>query len=198
MIENIRKRTLQIVAILMVLLFSAMAMAEVPIHIFNSSKTGFSTLKSGDIKALINESVDISEEDHRKVNVKVIYEQSGEVDYLIVYLLSKAFYSFKTVRVELENNKVTSVVYDYTESGKDFSQGSVELYKGTCPDSSVEMVFATCETGIASAVQGVNSAAEIASDAGYTVKTLKGNQENRQAILPVLVSHSTPLSSSTG
>ncbi|MCP4748264.1 MAG: hypothetical protein GY874_19325 [Desulfobacteraceae bacterium] len=53
---------------------------------------------------------------------------------------------------------------------------------GSCPDDTVEMVFATSEDDLPSAISAVENLADMASDQGYNVETLTGKEENTQAV----------------
>ncbi len=181
--NKFKARIFQSLVALTLLLISSIALADIPINIFKSTYQSAKALNNKKIESIINDNLELSKDLHHKVNVKVIYDVSGYPDYLIVYTLSKDSYSFKTSRIDIDAKyKVTSVKKNYKETEADSSQGKVDVY-ATCPDESIEMVFSTCETGIASAVAGVNAASQTATNAGYRTKVLLGSAENTTAIL---------------
>ncbi|MCP3940637.1 MAG: hypothetical protein GY710_04035, partial [Desulfobacteraceae bacterium] len=165
------------------LLISSAALADVPINIFKTTNLYAKFLDHSKIKSIITDNLELSEDLHYKVNVKVMYEKSGKPDYLIVYILSNETYFYETIRIDIDGDyNVDSIKEKYKETKADYSQGTVDIY-ASCPNDSIEMVFATSETGIPTAVNGVKAIAQTARNAGYSVQTLLGSSENRSAIL---------------
>ncbi|MCP3872267.1 MAG: hypothetical protein GY699_03815 [Desulfobacteraceae bacterium] len=98
------------------LILSASAWAQAPINIFPSESYGATNLKENKIKKIIKKNFSLDEAQVHKVNVKVIYEDSGDVDYLIVYILSSTTYGYETIRVDLTGNySVTAIEENYQE-----------------------------------------------------------------------------------
>ncbi|MCP3941877.1 MAG: hypothetical protein GY710_10390 [Desulfobacteraceae bacterium] len=171
------------ITLFFVLSLSSIAWADVPINIFPTHYQYAKAIDDNKIESIITDNLKLSENLHYKVNVKIIYKPSGDPDHLIVYILSNHTYLFETTRIDINDAyQVISIETKYLETEADYSQGDVEVY-ASCPDKSVEMVFSTCETGIQTAVAGINFAAGVAEDAGYNVEVLLGNAENRSAIL---------------
>ncbi|MCP3872265.1 MAG: hypothetical protein GY699_03805 [Desulfobacteraceae bacterium] len=164
------------------LILSASAWALAPINIFPSESYGSSSLKVNKVKKIIKKKFNLNEAQVHKANVRVIYDNSGDVDYLVVYLLSSTSYSVETFRVNLTGNyQVTDIVYNYQDTAETMAQEYDASY-ASCPDTSVDMVFSTCETGIETAVSAINYASNVAFSSGYNVKTLMGSEESTSAI----------------
>ncbi len=100
---------------------------------------------------------------------------------MIVNLLHKKSYSADTVKVNLDKDgNATSVETDY--AGTTTPATTAATY-GTCPDSTVDMVFATMHTEISTAIESVDHGGTVAKAAGYNVKVIKGAGETIQATL---------------
>ncbi|MCP3864901.1 MAG: hypothetical protein GY695_17510, partial [Aestuariibacter sp.] len=79
------------------------------------------------------------------------------------------------------NYQVTDIVYNYQDTAETMAQ-EYDTYYASCPDTSVDMVFSTCEPGEPSANNAVDYANNVASNNGYNVKVLKGSAESISAI----------------
>jgi hypothetical protein len=166
----------------LLLVFISLAFADVPINIFPGSQSAAGGGQEDKIHQIVKQNFDLDDTILHKVNVKLLYDDSGNPDHLIVYLLSKHTYSYTTTRLNLNADyTVSSMVSNYEEQEEDYYQDSPGAY-AECPDQSVDMVFSTCETGIPTAVAGVNKAVEIAESKGYKVEKLLGSEENTTAI----------------
>ena len=111
-----------------------------------------------------------------QVDVRVVNKNNQK--YLVTFLKFKNVYQFETSIVSLKPNNEVSRVDTNTplvEVNK-----LVKIFPGTilnlCPDSSVDIVFATPEDGIPSAVAGVENACLTAEAHGYKCKTLIGSE----------------------
>jgi hypothetical protein len=97
--------------------FVSLAMADVPINVFpNNQGVAADSQQKKKINKIINENFDLDDKLLHKVNVKILYNNEGNPDHLIVYLLSKTTYSFDTYRVNLNSDyTVTSIIPNYQE-----------------------------------------------------------------------------------
>jgi hypothetical protein len=95
----------------------SLALADVPINVFPSNHgVAASTQQKKKIDKIINENFDLDDTVLHKVNVKIRYNNEGNPDHLIVYLLSKTSYSFDTYRVNINADyTVTSIIPNYQE-----------------------------------------------------------------------------------
>ncbi|MCP3875326.1 MAG: hypothetical protein GY699_19500, partial [Desulfobacteraceae bacterium] len=181
-VKHFKLKLCLIYALTILLMLSASAWALAPINIFPSEIYGASSLNQNKVKRIIRKKFNLNEAQVHKANVRVVYDNSGDVGYLIVYLLSSTTYSYETFRVNLTGNyKVTDIVYNYQDTA-DITVQEYDAYYASCPDSSVDMVFSTCEDGIPTAVSAINYASSVANSAGYNVKVLKGSAESTSAI----------------
>ncbi|MCP4009521.1 MAG: hypothetical protein GY726_08400, partial [Proteobacteria bacterium] len=181
-VKRFKLKQCLIYALTILLMLSVSAWAQAPINIFPSESYGASSLKQNKIKKIIKNNFNLNEAQVHKANVRVVYNDSGDVDYLIVYLLSSTTYSYETFRVDLTGNyQVTDIVYNYQDTAETMAQ-EYDTYYASCPDTSVDMVFSTCEPGEPSANNSVDYASNVASNNGYNVKVLKGSAESISAI----------------
>jgi len=149
------------------------------------AKTASKTTKS--IQDTVSLQYITGEDEYHKAKVKMAYDDTGAADHLVVYLLSKTSYSVETIRVDLDNNYgVSKVTTNYDTSLEDLQytiQADDSYAGGTCPDTTVDMVFGSTEASdIRTAGQAVDNAAKIGRDAGYNVVTLKDSEENIQNV----------------
>ncbi|MGD8837064.1 MAG: hypothetical protein PVI54_07880 [Desulfobacteraceae bacterium] len=95
----------------------SLALADVPINVFpNNLGVEAGAQQKKKIDKIINENFDLDDTVLYKVNVSIRYNNEGNPDYLIVYLLSKTSYSFDTYRVNLNADySVTSIIPNYQE-----------------------------------------------------------------------------------
>jgi hypothetical protein len=108
----------------------------------------------------------------RKVKVNVHGEDNTTIA-LEVYLLERESYTFETVLIQLSlDYQILSIKHHYEQEPQDLSSSKL----GSCPDNSVDMVFATPENGIPTAVMGVRYACSVAEAAGYKCINLIGNE----------------------
>ncbi len=133
------------------------------------------------LEDIINKELALDDTVYMEAKVKTILDTSGRKSSLIVYMLYKDTYSIDTARIDLDDNLIPVLTDpDYVEIAEDFPNSGGTW--ATCPDSSVQMVFSTMETGIPTAIQAVDRAAQIAQSKGFKVKILKGQQENTNAV----------------
>jgi hypothetical protein len=123
------------------------------------------------VKLLRAELVESYEIPLRKVKVNV--QREDHTINLIVYLLPQESYALETVLIHLNlNYQILSIERHYEQEQPDFSSS----VSNTCPDDSVDMVFATPEDRIPTAVSGVEYACNVAEAAGYKCINLIGNE----------------------
>lgn len=111
--------------------------------------------------------------EYSQVNVKVADEAGATRMWL--YLLSATTWTM---------DRVTMLVADsgaVLEAVSDPTPPAMAAYVGTCPDPSIDMVFATLHTEIPTAVDGVTDACATAVAAGYTCQTVLGAAATVQA-----------------
>jgi hypothetical protein len=112
--------------------------------------------------------IDKSEIPMLRVDVKVTNHANGKS--LTVILIGKEHYYFENVRIELsKQNDVLLIIRNVCP----FEDNPVVL---TCPDDELDMVFATPESSINSAVTSVKLACEESVKNGYSCKTLIGDE----------------------
>ena len=187
--KGVRLFAVNLVVFFTLFTFAASAFGKVPVVFLLSGHWAaedgqYGLEKQEDLlRDLIDEEFSLYDDAYLEVKVKTLYDDSGNTDYLIVYLLDRDTYSVETARVELDDDLI--VLYterDYEEQPDDAAQEPACIW-GTCPDPGVQMVFATMHTEIPSAVAAVDKAAQIAENNGYKVKVLKGSQENKSAVM---------------
>ncbi|MCP4748267.1 MAG: hypothetical protein GY874_19340 [Desulfobacteraceae bacterium] len=170
--------------LLLSVFFSTSVFAQPEINILPSSHRASSGHKINAIHQIIRSTFDVADDNspYYKVKAKVIYGKNGFPVHLVVYLLSKDTYAFETVRINLgKDYRVKAVLRNYDEQPEDQTPDSVKTNYASCPDDTVDMVFATCETGIATAVSCVENLAYMAEAMGYKVVELYGEDENIEA-----------------
>jgi Divergent InlB B-repeat domain len=109
------------------------------------------------------------EEQFLQANVKVLYDDGGDPDHLLVILLSRTSWGVETLRVDVDNDyNVTGVTTGYEATAEDYAQGA-SWATGTCPDSSKNMVFLTphLSNDIPTAAASIELAASDANAAGF-------------------------------
>lgn len=170
----------------------------IPITIWDSEHEGRLSLDESQIIDIVRESMNTRSVSIREFKVSVLFNEQKAPDYLIVYGLHSETYSVTTTRIDLSTTTRSDLSSEYSVSAItdnyilnediDFSQDRKPAATGQCPDSSIQMVFSTCETGVGltdnipSAKKGVTSAAAAATKAGYKVKTLLGAAETTKAM----------------
>ncbi len=169
--------------VLLLLSAGVSAYAEVPVDFIGNRLYATSGFDAERIKNVVKSAFQLgkNEQQLHRVTVSVRFADTDLPDHLIVHLLDKDTYSFETARVNLRNGyKVKSIQRNYTETEE---EDRLYATYGTCPDSSVDMVFGTNLTGgdYPTAVKAINYAADLATSLGYKVKTLWGKEENRAA-----------------
>jgi len=110
-----------------------------------------------------------------KVDVRVVYDDSDNPAYLVVYLRHRDSYQLDVARVLLASGyDVQAVEHDYVQTEWDLTQDPGYGLKSACPDPNVQMVFATATTEFSTAVDGVQRAGEYSEAAGLNTVTLFG------------------------
>ncbi len=158
------------------------ALAQVPIEFFSSTYWGAQKPDTIDIEQVIRQQVNLEDDGpYIKVKVKILYGLNGMPNRLIAHLLDKEMYIFDTIRIDLGPDlTVESVELGYEVQPEDMLQDPQEYTYATCPDESVDMVFAAI-TEFPSAIAAAEKATKIAQDAGYKTVTLIGRHETVQA-----------------
>ncbi|MBF0208801.1 MAG: hypothetical protein HQK53_18210 [Oligoflexia bacterium] len=115
-----------------------------------------------------------SRKSYNKVIVRVL--KNGNNRELIVHTTYPGKYLFDTSKIILAaNNSVVAVNREITLDRR-IIDGLIGHLVPTCPDSTVDVVFATPCNDIASAVDGVETACNTATAAGLKCKTLIGGE----------------------
>ena len=128
-------------------------------------------LQQDAVAEIVADALQPSADVYRKAKVRVL------PDYMIVYLLPKDSWSFETVKIALgADNEIVSVERGYVENASDYPEQAGATY--ACPDDTVEAVVSTCETGISTAVEGVNTVYNKLTNAGWNAEKLLGSEEN--------------------
>ncbi len=153
--------------------------ADIPIDIWpGDTPWQSSALSDADVVSAIRAGLDLGP--YHRVAAKVQWVDDRP-RHVLVYLLPKGSYSVTLARLSLgEDGKVVGKEMNYQLSKADQEASWVPY--GTCPDPSVQMIFSTCETGIETAVAGIDRAGELAAQMGFKYKLLKGSAENVAAI----------------
>ncbi|MBN2005643.1 MAG: hypothetical protein JXA21_19955, partial [Anaerolineae bacterium] len=158
------------------------AQGSIPVTILPSEHLGSKTLQADKVVQTVTDAFQLNSEkaNYSEARVKVLYNSANEPEALIVYLLQKDTYLLETAKITLgKDYSVLSTETNYEEKATDSRDAAV---LAACPDTSVQMVFSTCETGIPTAVAAIDRAGQLAGQAGYTYRILKGSQENIAAI----------------
>lgn len=160
---------------------------EIPIKVFSSAFKHVPGLDK-DAKVIIQTvrktfHLYYKEDKDRKYNRAAIdaidEDNDGLSDFLIVYFLHKESYRSDITRITLGKDYEFLLVEDNYKPGPgESSTEREESYACDCPDDTVEILISTCETGIPTAVEGVNTSYDYAVNAGYTARKLLGNEEN--------------------
>ncbi|UCH98157.1 MAG: hypothetical protein JSV88_15255, partial [Candidatus Aminicenantes bacterium] len=95
---------------------------------------------------------------YHRVAIDVIDEDNdAEGDFLFVYFLLKHTYTSEISKITLSGNyEVVRIEYGYKLKPGESSTEWLVREACDCPDPSVEIVLSTCETGIPTAVEGIN------------------------------------------
>ncbi len=147
------------------------------VTIIPSLNPGATTIDEAKITQLIEQQFQLtsSTSPYREAQVVVVFH--GEtLEYLVVLLLHKDSYDVKTTKLVIDQNYVVQkILHDYQIQEYDLAETTSNLtfYAG-CPNNNVQLVYATPEQRLPSAVDGVEKASQSAEQAGYTVKTLVG------------------------
>lgn len=158
------------------------AQSSIPVTILSSDHAGNKSLQTDRAIQIVRDALqlDSGKVSYSEARVKVLYNTANEPESFIVYLLQKDTYLIETAKIALgKDYSVISTEINYQEKAADTQDATIFA---TCPNTSVQMVFSTCETGIPTAVAAVDRAGELAAQAGYTYVILKGSQENVAAI----------------
>ncbi|MCK5058827.1 MAG: hypothetical protein KAT34_19420, partial [Candidatus Aminicenantes bacterium] len=117
---------------------------------------------------------------HRGTIDVIDMDGDREGDFLIVALLKKDSYGMDIVRITVSDNyRFRSIEKNYVLKYGDSSTDWLPATRACdCPDETVEILLSTCETGIPTAVAGIEYSYDVAVAAGYTAKKLLGSEEN--------------------
>ncbi|MCP4748263.1 MAG: hypothetical protein GY874_19320 [Desulfobacteraceae bacterium] len=172
-------------ALFILLIFYSSAFCQPPIVILPSSHLAAKNLDVKAIRQIIRDNFDLNDDSspYSKAKIKIVYNKYASPDHLVIYLLDKKYYTFEIARIDLADEPFAkNVIQDYKLQDEDMEQKVANPMYASCPDESADMVFATCETGIPTAVQTIQNMSDIASEQGYNVETLMGADENEQAV----------------
>jgi hypothetical protein len=151
---------------------------EVAVRILPNDQQQYSLEEGKIVEVVRRELLLPAENSYSQAKVRVEYGATYGPEDLIVYLPRTDMFTYETARIELGSDySVTSVEQNYDE--QQLVPTEYDTY--SCPDPSVEMVFATPCTEFPTAVAGVNRAYEIATQAGYNCKKLVGSEATSQA-----------------
>ena|GEM_PF-2070936 len=155
----------------------------VPITIFSSAYKHIPGLEKNANKIVqtVREEFGLySKANYHRVAIDVIDEDSdAEGDFLFVYFMPKDRYSVEISKITLsENYEPFWIEYNYKLKKGESSSETLTYETCDCPDTSVEILLSTCETGIPTAVDGINYSYNAAVSAGYVAKKLLGSEEN--------------------
>ncbi|MGD2085906.1 MAG: PKD domain-containing protein, partial [Candidatus Aminicenantes bacterium] len=157
---------------------------KVPVTIFANAYKHIPGLEK-DAKKIIKTvrkefDLDARRMNYHRVAIDVVDENSdAEGDFLVVYFLLKNRYSTEISKIILSGNyEVLWIENDHKITAGETSTERLVSERGTCPDDTVEIVLSTCETGIPTAVAGINYSYDAAVNAGYNTVKLLGSEEN--------------------
>ncbi len=150
---------------------------SVVVRIVRTGHPGGNLVDEKRVVKLVREQFRLDDPDtpYYKVDVRVLYDDADAPEYLVVYLRHRATYQLDVARVLLADDyAVMAVEPHYVQTAWDLGQDPAYTEKSACPDTSVQMVFATETTEFSSAVDGVQRAGEYAEAAGFNTVTLFG------------------------
>jgi PKD repeat protein len=158
---------------------------EIPITIFASAYKHIPGLENSEkeILKLVRKEFQVyleSKLNYRRVVVDAIDENNdADVDSLFVYFLMQATYDGEVSKVTLGKDfEVLYVEHDYKIKKGDTSAEMTMTESCNCPDTTVEVLLSTCETGIPTAVSAINTVYNTAVAAGYNTVKLLGSDES--------------------
>lgn len=162
-------------------------MKETPMKIFASAFKHIPGLDK-DAKVVINKvrkefKLYYKEEKDRKyyqVALDLIDEDAdSKGDFLYVYFMDIKSYKADVTRITLGQDFDFEIIEaNYKPGAGETSAELAETYDCVCPDPTVEVLLSTCETGIPTAVAGINTSYDYAVNAGYVAHKLMGSEEN--------------------
>ena len=150
----------------------------IPITIYGSNHEGALTLDENQVVQIIQNQFALTNEDIQLagIDVRVVYDDNNQPDYLVVHLKYRNTYTVETTQVKLHANyRVVSLQRNYQEQENDLAQAWDFQTRASCPDNNIEFVVGTFTTEFQTAVQGVNTAAANAENSGWSTKKLIGN-----------------------
>ncbi len=158
---------------------------SIPLSIFASAYKHIPGLEKSEAKIIksVAKELDLKSKKakyHRgKIDV-IDVDADKEGDFLIVCLLDRDRYGMDTTKIILgENYEFLHVERGYVmQSGDSSTEWLPSDRACNCPDETVEILLSTCETGIPTAVAGINYSYDVAVAAGYTAHKLMGSEEN--------------------
>ena len=152
--------------------------SAVPVRILASSHAGHAALQRDTVIDIVVDELTLDSPDTRvgRVMVRVTYDDVGAPAHLIVYVESSVDYRLTVSKIVLgDDYQVLGIVPDYVETAADVAQVPLEKADPTCPDDTIDFVFASMHTEISSAVSGIETATEDISALGYNVESILGN-----------------------
>jgi len=157
---------------------------KVPVTIFGNAYKHIPGLEKHEAKIIQTVRKEFNLDDrsmnYHRAAIDVIDENSdAEGDFLVVYFLQKDRYTTEISKITLSGNyEVLYIENDHKITAGETSTERLISERGTCPDDTVEVVLSTCETGIPTAVDGINYSYTAAVNAGYNTVKLLGSEEN--------------------
>ena len=162
--------------------FLSASTAKVPVIFLQSANWAAQAGLQNRLQKIVEDEFSPSDELYLSVRVKPILDEDGNTDAMLVYLLHRDTYLLDTAMVKLGGNlEVLYVERNYDEQPPELTDKTGEAW-AACPDPDIEVVYSSMETGIPSAMQAIDKAAQIARNKGYKVKVLKGHEESLNAI----------------
>ncbi len=167
---------------LLLLVFLSVSLAQVPVIFLQNTNWSAKEQQESRLRKIIDDEFSLSDERYLSVRVKTLCDDDGNTEAMLVYLLHRDTYLLDTALVKLgEDLEVLYVERNFDETPAE-AAGNAEEEWAACPDTDIEIVYSSMETGIPSAMQAIDKAAQIARSKGYKVKVLKGHEENVNAI----------------
>ena len=109
--------------------------------------------------------------------------KKGSTKHMILFMKYRGRYQFETSVITMKSNDVVTKMETNTSLTR--VNKLMRIFPGIiltlCPDTTVDMVYATPEDGIPTAVAGVEDACLTAESKGYKCKTLIGDEATVQA-----------------
>lgn len=98
-----------------IFVFVSLAAPDAPTNIFPSNQWAACGTKEDKIEKIINKNFDLDDTVLHKVNVNILYNNSGSPNYLVGSLLSKTTYSRDTYRVNLHVEDLQVLIFHWVQ-----------------------------------------------------------------------------------